>query len=329
MRLAETKPICVAFVGVSAHAEEHLLPCLLLNRGYRLSCVASRDDAKATRLQRAFGFDDRASDWREAIATDGIGAVFVAGPPAFHFEVAMTCLNRHLPVFLEKPSAPSLRHLNELIDVAKAYPQTPTFVGYNFRHAPAFEKLLVTADAVSERRAILIRYLANKPIVPYWDYGSVLEAYLFAIAIHALEMAIHVAGEPSEISARYQALNDRRFSLQVGFRGSRGVIANLELGNYTPVLTTEYALLTSSGRRIVLNSTTPNTIQVTDVDGDEVRQCQIPVSRSPGDRDGLGYQSEIDAFRQALIGARPSSAPIEADLHVFRLIETILELVRA
>ncbi len=323
----ETEPIRVAFLGVSVHAEEHLLPCLLLNRGYRLSCVVSRDETKAIRLQRAFGFDYRASNWREAIALNGIEVVFVAASPTFHLDVALACLDRDLPVFLEKPSAPSLDGLNELVGVARAHPRTPSFVGYNFRHAPSFEKFLATADASGERRAISIRYLTNKPTVPYWNYRSVLESFLFAVGVHALEMAIHVAGEPSDVGARYQALNDRRFSLQVGFRGSRGVTANLEIGNHTPTLTTEYALLTFSGRRVVLSSTKPNILDVTDLDGTGIRQNRIPAPRSPSDRDGLGYQSEIEAFRQALIGARPSSSPIEADLQVFRLIDTILHLV--
>lgn len=324
--MTEAPPVRTAFLGVSSHAEEHLLPSLVLNRGFQLSCVVSRDEKKSARLQRLFGFETRASIWQDAIG--GMEAVFVAASPSFHYDVALACLTDSIPIFVEKPSAPSLESLVHLVALARERANTPTFVGYNLRHAPPIRHLLAAADAAGERRALSIRYLTNKPTAPYWHYSSILESFLFSVGVHALEMAISIAGEPQELAVQYQPLNKKRFWLRVGFSGSRGIAVSIELGNYSPTFTADCVLLTSSGRRVSTNLARATAIDVTDIGEQKIQQYQIPIPRSHLDLDGLGYQSEIEEFRQALVGSRRSSSPIEADFTVFSLVQQIIHSTR-
>ena len=90
--------------------------------------AAGRERAAAAGLPAWAGLD-------EALATARPDAALVASPPALHADQAVACLERGVPVLVEKPLALTLADARRVADAARAT-GLPALVGQNFRLRP-------------------------------------------------------------------------------------------------------------------------------------------------------------------------------------------------
>ncbi len=158
---------------------------------------------------------------------DAVDVVWVCTWTAGHLEAVESAAERGLPIFCEKPLAPTLADCRR---VAAALQTVPHQVGLVLRHAPVFRAV---ADAVSSGRfgrpmALALRDDQYFPIQGM--YGSTWRrdvekaggGTLIEHSIHDLDVIQWILGEASSVSARtastfgYAGIDDTAI-LSIGF----------------------------------------------------------------------------------------------------------------
>lgn len=96
-------------------------------------------------------------DYRELIQRGDLDAVSVSLPPSLHPEVVLAARAAGLPVFCEKPVAPSAAAADELLRVVGE--DAPVAVGFSLRYNPAYVRLreLIQGGELGRVRAVLAR----------------------------------------------------------------------------------------------------------------------------------------------------------------------------
>ena len=97
----------------------------------------------------------------DAVAVDG---VILSTPTLLHVEGAMACVQRGVPVLIEKPLAASADDAQELIDVA-CRKGVQILVGHHRRHNPIIQKAaqLIKDGAIGQVRAAQVTCWFYKP----------------------------------------------------------------------------------------------------------------------------------------------------------------------
>jgi len=75
-----------------------------------------------------------------------LDAVIIATPPATHYQIAKTCLEENLHVFVEKPITLQSDHAQELVDLADAK-KLKLMTGHTFEYNSAVQKLKEIVDS--------------------------------------------------------------------------------------------------------------------------------------------------------------------------------------
>lgn len=101
-----------------------------------------------------------------------VRAVVVATPNATHTEIGLACLDRGVPVLVEKPIADSLASARLLCEAAEAK-GVPLMVGHQRRHNPMLRRSKVAIDAGAIGRPVIATVMATwlKPdtyFAPSW-----------------------------------------------------------------------------------------------------------------------------------------------------------------
>lgn len=318
----------LAFFGVSAHAEEHLLPAISAIPESRLECVVSRDLTKALAIQERFSATRTDSDWRHALLSDDIDAVVAAGPPGFHEEILKACIPLAMPVFVEKPCARNFHEITRLAKYVSSKPEALTFVGFNFRFTLAHKKLVSLAEQLGGVQHLEIEFFTNKPRHPLWDYKDTFESYLYAIAVHPIETALSLIGTPVKVATEFSRVDRHLFDFSVLLTSADGRTALLRLGNTAERFFRRYEITTATNKKISTYTDLPSDVRVRGaclqaatpghLDGD-----QIGVLLQPDD---LGYKQELRNFVDSVIMGTPSSSSIENSVPVYQII---LQLIAA
>jgi predicted dehydrogenase len=96
-------------------------------------------------------------DYRELLTRDDLDAVSVSLPPAVHPEVVQAAVERGLPVFCEKPIAPSGAAAEAL--VRNVGTDARVAVGFSFRYHPAYRRLreLILGGELGRIRTVFAR----------------------------------------------------------------------------------------------------------------------------------------------------------------------------
>ena len=136
------KRIGIAVLGLGwmgqAHSRSVLrIPSLFAERSFEPRLVVCAD-TEADRRERAvndFGFERAVSDWREAIASDDVDAVWVTAPNMLHIPMVEAACAAGKAVFCEKPIGGKPEQTVAAFHAAKAA-GVKTAVGYNYLWAP-------------------------------------------------------------------------------------------------------------------------------------------------------------------------------------------------
>lgn len=124
--------LSIAVVGLGSIGRRHA-EAVLAEPGFRLSAIADPSPAAAA------AFANRGLPWfrdLESLLESGPpDAVIVATPNAQHRSDALQCLERRVPVLVEKPIADSLDAARAIVQGAQRS-GTPVLVGHQRRHNP-------------------------------------------------------------------------------------------------------------------------------------------------------------------------------------------------
>ncbi|MBN2301250.1 MAG: Gfo/Idh/MocA family oxidoreductase [Lentisphaerae bacterium] len=121
----------VGMIGAGAIAFNH---CSGINSHPQAKVVAVADlnRRRAKTIQKKFGIDKTATQWKDIISDPDIDAVSVALPNMFHAPVAIAALKAGKHVMLDKPFAMNRHEAERIIDAAKEAGKT-FMLGMNIR----------------------------------------------------------------------------------------------------------------------------------------------------------------------------------------------------
>lgn len=126
------QPLSVALIGAGAIGRLHADRCMRHSE-VRLAAIADPGDA-ARDLAASLGVPWYAH-YDELLDTVKAGAAIVATPNATHLPIGCACIERRLPMLIEKPIAATLDDAQALCEAAEAA-AVPLLVAHHRRHNP-------------------------------------------------------------------------------------------------------------------------------------------------------------------------------------------------
>ncbi len=115
--------IRIGSIGCGTHASEMLLPHLV-RLPVKTVALCDVDAKRLGQIGDRYGVTPRYADAAELLADEELDAIGMAVGPALHGELGIQALSRGLPVFMEKPPAPTADAAERLADEA-ARPGSP------------------------------------------------------------------------------------------------------------------------------------------------------------------------------------------------------------
>ncbi|OGO52574.1 MAG: hypothetical protein A2148_08785 [Chloroflexi bacterium RBG_16_68_14] len=144
----------VAVIGVGAMGANHVR---VLGELPEAELVAIADTDEARLAAAPSGRSVRAyDDYRQLLAEERLDAVTVAVPTRRHLEVALACIERRVPVLVEKPLAADADECERLGAAAEAQ-GVPLMVGHVERFNPAVQELKRRLDDGELGRVLQLR----------------------------------------------------------------------------------------------------------------------------------------------------------------------------
>jgi len=232
----DPQPLSVALIGAGAIGRLHAERCLRHSE-VRLAAIADPGNA-AREFAAGLGVPWYA-DYRELLDTVEVGAAIVATPNSTHLPVGRICIERRVPLLIEKPIAATLEDGRSLCDAADAA-AVPLLVAHHRRHNPIQRRAreLITQGALGRPVSANVMATWLKPDA-YFDLawrrdpggGPVL-----INLIHDIDQLRFMLGEVIEVQAmasnsiRTFAVEDTAGALM---RFSNGVLATLIVSDAT------------------------------------------------------------------------------------------------
>jgi predicted dehydrogenase len=183
----------LAVVGCGTHATNNIHPCLAY-ADCVLDAVCDLDRGLAERNARLHGAAAVYVDHRRMLDERRPDGVIVVGPPAIHYAIGKEVLARGVPLYVEKPTAPTLDQARELVRMARAH-GTFVMTGYMKRFGMPYAHALE-----------LIRSGTFAPRMGWIKYGhwasDDLAGMLLTMSVHAIDLALALFGRPLAVDAR-------------------------------------------------------------------------------------------------------------------------------
>ena len=230
----------VAEVGTGPKGHQHLS---ILNGFEEVELVAICDPSAEARdaVGEEFNISKRYANLEELLDSEQLDAVFAATPPQLNAPVALTCVERGLHTFLEKPPGLNGTETTALRDaVSKA--GVKAMVGLNRRFHPMIMK---AKEMVEERGPIVqlvgefhksMTMLANSR---HSSTPEVMDNWLVTNDIHAVDIVRHLAGADV---AEVHSFARRAFSEYRDLHAALVIFENDCVANYAFNYTTGYRL---------------------------------------------------------------------------------------
>lgn len=125
---------------------------------------------------------------------DQVDAVSLAAPTPLHFDLAMQCLRRGIPILIEKPLAETVEQAEALVDAVRAA-SVVAQVGHIERFNPAYTEL----KNVLEDKALLA--IAMRRLSAFGGSNRDVDVVL-DLMIHDIDLALDLTGqEPTSMTA--------------------------------------------------------------------------------------------------------------------------------
>jgi predicted dehydrogenase len=154
-------PLKLALIGAGNIGRRHL-QAILPNPAYKAAAIADPTPAaEAFAREHGIAYFADAERMLDDIRPDG---AIVASPNQHHLPGGLACIERGVPVLVEKPLADSLGDAFRLTDAA-AQAGVPLLVGHHRRHNPILHRAaeLIAEGAVGRVTAVACLWLSRKP----------------------------------------------------------------------------------------------------------------------------------------------------------------------
>ena len=201
-------------VGTGNIALNNHLPGLKLCDGAELGALCDTSPDVLAAAAARTGVTRTFSDYKEAVAADGVEAVIVATPNAFHREIVLAAVAAGRHVLCEKPLALDLAGAREMLDAAEAAGvRHMTAFTYRFVPAMRYLKHLVGRGDLGRPvhfRAQRFQDWGDRPLG--WRQSTALagSGELGDMLSHRIDYAHHLVGPTTRLVADLGRLHDSR-----------------------------------------------------------------------------------------------------------------------
>ncbi len=304
----------VGIIGAGSLSTRRIYPYIGV-AGARLAAVCDLERAKAEANAARWG-GSVYTDWREMVESEALDGVIVCIGAEAHADLAIEIMRAGLPVYTEKPPAPSAERAWEVAAVAEESGLL-CMTAFKKRYARCYRraKQFIDSGEIGRRRLIAMHYCSGQ----YANDGSPRGTFLFDFCIHAIDLVRFLFGDVSQVRAIAQGMD--AYAVSLGFPdGSVGTLSLCD--GRTWQAPAEQVHLTGAGSWMDIRNSSSYTIWL----GGEVTEAQEPpLATSAGDS-GIetGHLTEIEAFVKALAGD-PSEvvSPIAESARSMELLEAI------
>lgn len=228
---SRTGALRIGWIGCGVHANEMLLP-QLTRHDVEITALCDTDEARLNSTGRRYGVPEagRLRDWRSLLSRGDLDAVGLAVGPALHHEIGLAAIARGLPLFIEKPPAPTARQAAELAEAA-ASRKVPVVLGFMKRYSTA-NRIAANVIRTTEFGATA-SFLGEYMTAPTYFAGDPdYSGFYLHHCVHYFDLVPHLMGEVASVNARRHELAPGKLLLHVDFRFANGGIGTLVMGTH-------------------------------------------------------------------------------------------------
>jgi len=325
----------IGFVGAGNHATESLYPNIAHIPAFHLAAVCDLDPDRAQGAKERFGAERSFTDVEAMLAEVPLDGVCVCGPPSMHHEVALVCLGKGIPVFVEKPPAEDLAGAIELASLAEKK-NIFGMVGFMKRFAPANRVALEFMGTERFGRLSAVSLIHGSG--PYEDPRKMM---LFN-GIHMVDLAFFLGGAINSLSAIGTAWDHDTKALVAQFQYQNGAVGclNMNSGHHWRDCF-EQAYVSGAGTGLLIDASRSVEImgegmRFADGEGLELFGWSGKYSVS-GNMAGWfasghytrGYWGELQQFALACLGEAEPVPSLRDGVQAIRFIESALQSAEA
>ena len=232
--------ISVGWMGRLHSRAYQALPLVYPELKIRPRLVHAADTAaeRAGYARDVLGYARAGTDYRDVLADHDVDVVSICAPNMLHREIGVAAARAGKPFWIEKPVGRDAAETAAVAAAARAAGVT-TSIGYNYRHAPAVERVreLIAAGRLGRitnvRAAFFNSYAAEPNGALSWRFrreeaGS---GALGDLLSHVVDLMQYVVAPIAEVSSLLSTVYTRRPILPMGSATHFAVIEDGELGD--------------------------------------------------------------------------------------------------
>jgi predicted dehydrogenase len=184
------------------------------------------------------GYAEAGRDYRDVLADPDVDVVSICAPNGLHREIGVAAAQAGKPFWIEKPVGRDAGETAAVATAAHAAGVT-TSIGYNYRHAPAVERVreLISRGELGRitnvRSVFFSGYAAEPKAALSWRFSKGLagSGALGDLLSHVVDLVQYVVGPITDVSALLSTVHTRRPILPMGSGTHFTVIEDGELGD--------------------------------------------------------------------------------------------------
>src|SRR6186997_2339591 len=232
--------ISVGWMGKLHTRAYQALPTVYPELGLRPHLVHAVDTApdRAEYARHVLGYAKASTDYQDVLTDPDVDVVSICAPTGLHREIGVAAAEAGKPFWIEKPVG---RDAAETAAVAAAarIAEVATSIGYNYRHAPAVERireLIANGELgrITNVRAVFFNGYASEPNGALsWRFKKDLagSGALGDLLSHVVDLMQYVVGPITDVSGLLSAVHQQRPVLPMGQATHFAVIEDGELGD--------------------------------------------------------------------------------------------------
>jgi myo-inositol 2-dehydrogenase / D-chiro-inositol 1-dehydrogenase len=330
--------IKIGWIGCGTHAGEMLLP-QLVRLPVKIAALCDIDAKRLAQIGDRYGVVARYADAAQLLAHPELDAVGMAVGPAAHVELGLRALTRGLPVFIEKPPAPTADAAQELAREAARIGK-PCIVGFMKRYSTAnrIAGNILRSGSFGPPASLLGQYTtAPTYFVGNPDYTG----FWLHHCVHAMDLVPWLMGEPvTLVQTRVHEIGPGKLVLHVGFEFESGALATVVMGtNQSRGTPMEWWQVMGDHVRLEIRNVyeiryyrnPPFKANAPDatLDPQQDTLAWEPNLTAAANEDHKGYHALLSAFLAAVRG-EPNDAPTIADgVTALRVLEAMIRSMKS
>ncbi len=211
--------------------------------GVNLIAVADSDEKNGRNIAKKFRCRFYC-DYIEMLDKEKIDAVSIAVPTSLHRIISLSCINRGVPLLIEKPIADSVVAARRIMTLSRKK-KVPICIGHIERFNPGIQKLKQLIDKGRFGRIISISSKRVGLFPPQIKDTDVI----IDLAVHDIDICNYLLGmQATTINARAgKALNSKRFDYADIILGYNGVDVTIQVNWITPVKVRQLSITGTEG----------------------------------------------------------------------------------